>query len=220
MAATSSPVHRVHFLKTAWFRYAAAIAILIIGITVYYTFSHTPQPENKVANTTPPSVSNDVMPGSDRAVLTLSNGQQVVLDSTTSATIEDGKLSIENHQGRLSYNDAHVYALNTMTTPKGGQYQIVLADGTKVWLNAASSITYPRLFPTRLEKFPSRERAYFEVAKNEAKPFHVKTPKETVEVIGTHFNVNAYTDEAATKTSLLEGKVKIGDQVLQSWAGI
>lgn len=214
-AATSSPVHRVHFLKTAWFRYAAAIAILIIGITVYYTFSHTPPPENKVAQTTPPSVPNDVMPGSDRAVLILSTGEQVKLDSNASATITDGSLSIENRHGHLSYKDAQVVAINTMTTPKGGQYQLTLADGTKVWLNAASSITYPTAFPNNTREVTITGEAYFEVSKNKEKSFIVKTATDEIKVLGTSFNVNTYEDKPGVKTSLLEGSVKIGDTFIK-----
>jgi ferric-dicitrate binding protein FerR (iron transport regulator) len=108
---------------------------------------------------------------------------------------------------QVTEKDAAFY--NTITTPRGGQYQVTLSDGTKVWLNAASSIRFPVLFTGNERKVEITGEAYFEVAKNVSKPFKVKTISSEVEVLGTHFNVNAYDDEAVAKTTLLEGLVKV-----------
>jgi ferric-dicitrate binding protein FerR (iron transport regulator) len=163
----------------------------------------------------------DVAPASDKAVLTLSNGQQVQLNNGASETIKDGALPIENKNGRLVYNggeagiqgqtgNAADVAVNTMTTPNGGLYKLTLADGTKVWLNAASSITYPVAFAGANRKVSITGEVYFEVAKDEKRPFIVDVNKKsTVEVLGTSFNINSYTNEEAVKTTLLEGSVKV-----------
>ncbi len=177
----AKPVHRVHFLRTAWFRYAAAILLLITGISVYYFFN-TSKSKIQTAQVKPTSVSDDVLPGSDKAVLTLSNGQQVLLNNAASETIQDGSLSIKNDEGQLSYIDhrsrgeggnADIVAINTMTTPNGGQYKLTLADGTKVWLNAASSIIYPTTFNGKTREVKVSGEVYFEVARNPSKPFKV-----------------------------------------------
>jgi hypothetical protein len=228
------PAHRIHFLKTAWFRYAAAILLIITGVAIYYnSLNSSASHNNKVVHTVPPAAPNDILPGTNRAVLTLSNGQKVELDSATSETITDGTLSIKNIDGQLVYasGDApgtalpgatgegptagSATALNTMTTPKGGQYQLTLADGTKVWLNAASSITYPTAFKDKTREVSITGEAYFEVAKNATQPFIVKTREDDIRVLGTQFNVNAYENENATKTSLIEGSIKINGKTLK-----
>lgn len=217
-------MHRIHFLKTAWFKYAAAILLVLAAATTYF-FIYTPQPRTKVVQNTPPSVPNDVLPGSDRAVLTLSNGQQVQLNNATSETINDGTLSIENNNGQLVYQRERVeipyssssprlrddgkLVLNTMQTPKGGQYKLTLADGTKVWLNAASGITYPTTFKGKTREVSISGEAYFEVAKDKSKPFIVQAGTIKTEVLGTHFNAYTYTDEKVKTITLLEGSVKV-----------
>jgi ferric-dicitrate binding protein FerR (iron transport regulator) len=167
-------------------------------------------------------VENDVAPGGNKALLTLADGQTIVLDSAANGTLAtDGGATItKTAGGKIAYttgngqpNSAVVY--NTMTTPRGGQYQLALPDGSSVWLNAASSITYPTVFSGSSRIVRITGEAYFEVAHNASKPFIVETPTERVTVLGTHFNVNSYTDEPATKVSLLEGSVKIGAQVLR-----
>jgi hypothetical protein len=231
-------VHRIHFLKTSWFKYAAAILLMIAGIAVYYSVTNTSATENQMVQNIPSAKQPDVSPGFNRAVLTLSDGQKILLDSAASEIITDGTLSIKNIDGQLVYASGgtlatalpgepagrqageerasgSMVALNTMTTPKGGQYQLTLADGTKVWLNAASSITYPTTFTNKTREVSITGEAYFEVAKNTAKPFIVKTPQEDITVLGTQFNVNAYADEPAMKTSLVEGAVKVGAKLLR-----
>jgi transmembrane sensor len=206
--------HRVRFLKTAWVRFAAAV-IILFGIGAYLWNTQQRKTPASTAEASAKVVKNDILPGSDRAVLTLSTGQQVILDSAASETIKDGTLSIKNNNGQLIYKQGDRVAMNTMSTPKGGQYQLTLADGTKVWLNAASSITYPTAFTGTLREVSITGEAYFEVTRNPKQPFVVKTPKEAITVLGTSFNVNAYADEPAMKTSLLEGSVKVGNAVLR-----
>jgi transmembrane sensor len=210
---TTPPVHRVHFLRTAWVRYAAAIIIILS--TGAYLWNTQQKDKPLITETKRVPVKNDILPGSDRAVLTLSTGQQVILDSAASETIKDGTLSIKNNNGQLIYKQGDRVAMNTMSTPKGGHYQLTLADGTKVWLNAASSITYPTAFVGTLREVSITGEAYFEVTRNPKQPFVVKTSKEAVTVLGTSFNVNAYADEPAMKTSLLEGAVKVGNSFLR-----
>jgi ferric-dicitrate binding protein FerR (iron transport regulator) len=121
---------------------------------------------------------------------------------------------IKQDNGQLAYTSdkqAHTAALlyNTLSTPRGGQYRLTLPDGTGVWLNAASSITYPTAFAAHERKVSVTGEAYFEVAKDKSKPFHVQVNDMEVTVLGTYFNINAYTDEADIKTTLLEGSVNI-----------
>ena len=209
----TSQVHRIHFLKTAWFRYAAAIIIIMAGIGAWLLTS-TKKQTLVVQNKIPAPVQNDVLPGSDKAILTLSNGQKIGLTAAGQQTITDGNLAIENRNGVLHYAESDDVLYNTMSTPKGGQYRLALPDGTNVWLNAASSITYPTSFPGKERIVSITGEAYFEVTKNPAKPFIVKTFKDEIIVLGTHFNINAYSDEPLMKTSLLEGTVRINNQIL------
>jgi ferric-dicitrate binding protein FerR (iron transport regulator) len=154
------------------------------------------------------------MPGGSKAVLTLADGRKIELDSSQPGKLaQEGDVSVVNHQTSvLSYNTGNgqgpvVY--NTLSTPRGGQYQLQLADGTKVWLNASSTISYPVEFREPERTVTISGEAYFEVAKNTAKPFKVITKKGTIEVLGTHFNVMAYDDEKTMNTTLLEGSVKV-----------
>jgi ferric-dicitrate binding protein FerR (iron transport regulator) len=157
----------------------------------------------------------DVAPGKDGAILTLADGTTVVLDSLGNGVVATQKgARLLLHNGQLAYaagdpvNGAPVY--NKMTTPRGRQFQLILPDGTKVWLNAASSIKYPTAFLAGERRVELEGEAYFEVAKNAEKPFFVKINDKTeVEVLGTHFNVNAYPDEDIMHTTLLEGAVRV-----------
>ena len=201
-------VHRVHFLKTAWFRYAAAI-IILFGIAAYF-WNNQQKGESLIATTKLPPGKNDIIPGSDKAVLTLSNGQQIQLDSAAPGTIKDGSLAIENKNGGLSYSKADVVAINTMTTPKGGEYKLTLADGTRVWLNAASSITYPTAFNENNRTVSVTGEVYFDIAKRKGQPFIVNIDGGSkVEVLGTQFNINAYDNEEEVRATLIEGSIKV-----------
>jgi transmembrane sensor len=204
--------HRVHFLKTAWVRYAAAI-IILFGIGAYLW--NTQQKEKPlITDMKPVPVKNDITPGSNKAMLTLSDGRKVELTPETKSIAEAG-INIQNQNGKLEYGKADKVVFNTMSTPRGGQYQLTLPDGTNVWLNAASSITYPTAFVNNSREVTITGEAYFEVAKNKAKPFKVNTRTDRITVLGTAFNIQAYPDEASMKTSLVEGSVKIANAVLK-----
>lgn len=200
-------------------RIAATILMcLSIGLIIYRTY--TPQSQQKTAtNTTRPKV-QDFMPGKNKAILTLSNGNEVVLDDTQSGKIANqGGVTISKlNDGQIAYTSADAGQkstssadqLNTLTIPKGGQYQLTLPDGTFVYLNSASSLTYPAKFAGSERKVTLSGEAYFEVAKNPKMPFIVNVNnKQQIQVLGTHFNIEAYTDERVINTTLLEGSVKI-----------
>ncbi|MDP9075975.1 MAG: FecR domain-containing protein [Bacteroidota bacterium] len=195
---------------------AAAAIFLAAASTIVYCIMHGQQ-QNQVA-VNKPAVTHDVNPGGNKATLTLSNGATYVLDSAKNGILaQNGKISIKKEKdGQIVYAadgvkstaaDENMY--NTMTTKAGGQYQVLLADGTKVWLNSASSLKYPTTFKGSQRTVELTGEAYFEVAKNAAMPFIVKVNNMQVKVLGTHFNIMAYNDEAAVKTTLLEGSVKL-----------
>ncbi|MBW7892668.1 MAG: FecR family protein [Chitinophagaceae bacterium] len=202
-----APESRTKRLGKRWFGYAAAIAVIIGTVVLYYAFREEVPETHEIAQTELPA--EDVLPGSDRAILTLSNGQKVELSSSGRQVIKDGDISIQNVDGSLVYSNADEATINTMTTPRGGQYKLKLPDGTMVWLNASSSISYPTAFKGNTREVSMTGEAYFEVSKNPAKPFIVKTFRDEIRVTGTSFNVNSYTDEDDIKTSLLEGMVEI-----------
>jgi ferric-dicitrate binding protein FerR (iron transport regulator) len=208
----------VHYQKK--YRYlAAAVTVGAVLTTIaYFWFQQKPNPAAiPVAQTT----TNDVLPGGNKAILKLNDGKTIVLDNAQNGLLaQQGAVQIEKQDGQLTYSSTAATAavsLNTLATPVGGQFQLRLPDGTRVWLNAASSITYPTAFTGKERKVSIYGEAYFEVAKDAAKPFKVGVLTSEgairngteVEVLGTHFNINAYNNEALVKTSLLEGKVKI-----------
>lgn len=201
---------------TVFKRVAAAVAILTFGLAGYYLIASNKKEKQNVAETTVPPVSNDIIPGGNKAVLTLGDKSVIVLDGAQNGTIaNEGNTSVQKMEdGKLVYNQSNeksnIVFYNTISTPRGGEYQLTLTDGTKVWLNAASSLTFPTSFPGKERKVEISGEAYFEVAKNERQPFKVViTGKQELEVLGTHFNINAYVDEPSINTTLLEGKVKV-----------
>jgi transmembrane sensor len=211
-----SPMSRI---SRNWLRYAA-ILLLIAGPGLYlYRYTHN-------RKTAPASVqavvSNDVAPGTNRAVLVLGDGTQISLDSAgNGALASQGRTKImKTGGGQIVYepNAAGSKAgaavlMNTMHVPKGGQYQLTLPDGTKVWLNSASSITYPTAFSGSERSATISGEAYFEVAKKVNSPFHVRIGAQAeIQVLGTSFNVNAYEDETDIRTTLLDGKIRIEQQ--------
>ena len=205
-----APVRRIR-----WWRVAAAAVFLGAVITSgLLLFNRNSKPaQQTIANGS--NIAEKVKPGTNKAVLTLRNGQQIILDSSATGTIsQQGNVKVINLNGKLAYETGTGGATseivyNTVTTAKANQYQLELRDGTKVWLNAASSIKFPTNFVTSTRTVEVTGEAYFEVAHNKTKPFHVKVNGADIEVLGTHFNVNAYSDEAVIKTSLLEGVVRI-----------
>ena len=193
-------------------RWAAAVLVLVCCAGAWYFLSRTPEKQPAV-NTGSLTYKNDVAPGSNKAVLTLSDGSAITLDSAGNQVIQQGNTAIHQRSGLLQYQASGAAAgisHNVLTTPRGGKFRIVLSDGTRVWLNAASSIRYPTAFTGTERKVEVTGEAYFEVAKNAVMPFRVNIDnKAEVEVLGTHFNINAYRDEAAINTTLMEGKVKV-----------
>ena len=195
-------------------RWWAAAAIILLLFTGAYLWMTRHKNEQSLAAGSKP-LQHDVLPGGNKAILTLANGQKIMLDSAANGTlVQQGNTKvIKLANGQLAYTpagkDKGVVLYNTMTTPRGGQYKIQLPDGTDVWLNAASSVTYPTAFTGADRRVTITGEVYFEVAKDKAKPFRVNVNEVKVEVLGTHFNINSYGDETAIKTTLLEGSVKI-----------
>jgi transmembrane sensor len=197
-----------------WRIAAAAIVVGVVATAGWIWLM--PASKSNIAQTEKQAViKSDVAPGGNKAMLTLANGSTIVLDSAANGMlISQGNVKVEKlANGQLSYtvlahnNTAVTY--NTLSTPTGGQYQLLLPDGSKVWLNSASSITFPTAFTGRERKVNITGEAYFEVAHNSKMPFVVEKGRMAVEVLGTHFNINAYDDEDAVRTTLLEGKVKV-----------
>lgn len=198
----------------AYIRVAAAIIIIALSAVVIY-FIVSPHKRNNPVM----AAVQDIAPGGNKATLVLSDGKQVVLNDIGVGNItEDGGAIIKKSaDGQLAYystdNTQNQKAINTVKTPMGGQYQVVLPDGSKVRLNAASSITYPAAFNSDERRVTLTGEAYFEIThltKNNKKiPFIVETGRQKIEVLGTRFNVNAYDDEKGITTTLVEGKVKV-----------
>lgn len=192
----------IRYISSRWA--VAAMLMLLFGAGLWlFRGKNTPTPD-------PMEALADISPGSNRAVLTLQNGQQIPLDSMHGNIVLQGNLHISNDSGALNYNgQATAAAYHTLSVPRGGQYRLQLPDGTRVWLNAASSITFPIAFVGDKRTVSITGEAYFEVAKNPSKPFIVQANQMYITVLGTHFNINAYSDEPDTRTTLLEGAVSV-----------
>lgn len=195
-------------------RWMSAAAILIFAAIGGYSVFHWANKPTQVVQNLPKK--NSVLPGSNKAVLTLSGGRKIELTGARNGELaKQGNVVITKAaDGQVVYNttDKATAAItyNTISTPNGGQYQVVLPDGTQVWLNAASSITYPTAFVGRERLVQLSGEAYFEVTKNPVKPFKVNVNgKQQVEVLGTHFDIEGYPDDNNIKTTLLEGSVKL-----------
>lgn len=196
-----------------WRWVAVAATVLLVATGIYYW--HTAP--KRVAATT--QQETEVQPGSDKAVLTLADGKTISLDSSTHGIIgREGQTAINQRGGQIIYDASNAQSgevvYNTLSTPRGGQYQLTLPDGSRVWLNAASSIRFPAVFNDSARLVYITGEVYFEVSKQTAKngrkvPFHVMIPGAEIKVLGTHFNVNAYDDEDAAKTTLLEGAIVV-----------
>ena len=206
---SSSKLRPVHYLRKWW--WAAAAVLFIATAGGYFLFRN-----NHETALISHEDSKEIAPGKEGAILTLADGSRVVLDS-----LGDGLVATQNgsqvilKNGQVTYDGsgaakaAMVY--NTISTPRGRQYQLKLEDGTLVWLNAASSISYPTQFSGPERKVSITGEAYFEVASDKTKPFIVKTISDEIHVLGTSFNVNAYEDEKMVRTTLVSGRVKIGN---------
>ncbi|MFT4093765.1 MAG: FecR family protein [Niabella sp.] len=198
---------------------ASLLAIVLCAAMVYY-FIRKDNRSLMDRKETIVQQNNDIMPGGNNAVLTLSNGQQFILNDVPAGNVvKQQNLSVtkmKNEQLVFSY-DSSVKGdvpepdtgLNTVSTPRGGKYQVNLSDGTKIWLNSLTVLSFPAVFNGQTRKVKLSGEAYFEVAKNEKMPFVVESGTQTVRVLGTHFNIKAYSDEKETQTTLLEGRVEV-----------
>ncbi|WP_442587073.1 FecR domain-containing protein [Pedobacter sp. AW31-3R] len=196
-------------LRNVWPYAAAVLLVLTAGLTFYMLEK---KPLRAVKEET--MASKTIQPGSKKAILTLADGSQVALEQTIVGNIP-GQANLKQDNGQLIYeNNARLApaaenAQNTITTPKGGEYQLILHDGTKVWLNAATRLSYPVQFSGSERRVKVEGEAYFEVAKNAEMPFIVQGNGTEVRVLGTHFNVSAYADDDYVKTTLVEGSVEV-----------
>jgi transmembrane sensor len=191
----------------------AAAVLVIVGVAIFF-INEWPSISNNALEVTVEAKVKDIAPGGNHAMLTLSDGSVLKLDDQKDGllTTEAGAVISKTKDGELVYKPtgkAAVDVFNTISTPKGGQYQLMLSDGTKVWLNAASSIRFPTAFNEKYRNVEITGEVYFEVAGNKKKPFKVFSEYQEIEVLGTHFNVNTYGDEQFDKTTLLEGSVKV-----------
>ncbi|GAA4791041.1 DUF4974 domain-containing protein [Olivibacter ginsenosidimutans] len=195
---------------------AAAVLLFVAGAVLFFVYPKTDVKKPSVA-----SNKTQILPGSNKAILTLADGEQVVLDDATTHGIPDqyGMKLTRVDSSLLTYSiangrapqHAEELAYNTIETPRGGQYQVMLPDGTKVWLNAATILRYPVKYSTNERKVELSGEAYFEVAANKSQPFIVVTGKQEINVLGTHVNVKSYKDEQLTSTTLISGSVRVHD---------
>jgi len=210
-----------------WRWYAAVASVLIVFVSGIWFWSYIKKGGHQpaVAVAMKGRLSNDVQPGGNKAVLTLANGHAVTLDSAQNGSLgmqdnmkivkkANGLLTYEK-EGKASMNGQPLY--NMISTPRGGQYQVVLPDGSKVWLNASSSLRFPTDFTRTGRKVEVSGEAYFEIVKDPSRPFKVAiltsggAGAHEVEVLGTSFDVMAYNDENMVQTTLVDGSVKIRD---------
>ena len=208
------PSYNLYYLKS--FSIAAMI-LLTITTGIYFYSNRTIQEEEQFVEI---SVKNDILPGNNKAILTLADGSKISLDDAANGLLaSQGNIAItKTENGEIVYEKNNLdknkeilspSVINTIQTPKGGKYQVRLPDGSKVWLNSASTLSYPTAFTGTERKVKLKGEAYFEIASNKKIPFRVESDGQIVEVLGTHFNINSYDDEDFTKTTLLEGSVRV-----------
>jgi len=194
-----------------WITRIAASVILICSVALGFYFLNSSKKDS--------DKQIDIVPGGNKAILTLANGKKVILDATHGVISKEVDITVSNAtNGIISYeklksvlNGGTELEYNTIETPRGGTYRVNLSDGTKVWLNSASRLRYPVVYSKGERVVELEGEAYFEVAKDGSQPFKVKSKGQVVQVLGTHFNVMAYTDDQSIKTTLLEGSVKVSD---------
>ncbi|WP_127131672.1 FecR family protein [Pseudoflavitalea rhizosphaerae] len=211
--------------RKPWLRFAAAAAILVLlSATIGWLFIREEKVLNTQAQNAVVPIPPIVEPANDKAILTLANGEQIVLDDAANGNISNQSgITVIKLNGQLNYNtpgsnDSKEIVYNTITTAKGKQYKLVLEDGSCVWLNAASSLRFPVSFPGNERRVELNGEGYFEIAKDIKRPFHVglrssnDTDKGTVTALGTSFNINSYDNESNIKTTLLSGSVGVSNQ--------
>ncbi|MBC9912584.1 FecR domain-containing protein [Chitinophaga varians] len=195
-----------------WKAAVAAMVIVLAGVAAYFATGH------RFTGHRSALARQDVPPGGNKATLLLADGSYVTLDSTHKGMLaRQGNATVsQTGHGQLAYDGTNAnekdIVYNTVFTPRGGQFSIVLPDGSKVWLNAASSLRFPTTFPAHERRVEVTGEAYFEVAPQQSRPFKVSAPQAEVTVLGTNFNVNSYMDDGAVKTTLLEGRVLVTHQ--------
>ncbi|MGK6350153.1 FecR family protein [Parapedobacter sp. DT-150] len=196
--------HAVRTPRRMWiYGLVASVALLVVvGLAVF-------QNHSQIGASDTPALGANLLPGTNKAQLSFSDGRQVDLSSAYGGIVVGDRIAYDDGTAVLEEELPSGNTLLTLATPKGGQYQIVLPDGTKVWLNADSRLEYPVMFSGDTRNVQLEGEAYFEVAENKEKPFIVHTAGERVQVLGTHFNINAYRDEQISTVALLEGKVKV-----------
>jgi transmembrane sensor len=212
----SGNIRQTPKLKTRNYKIIFAIAaafLLFVSISLILFF-----PKNQFSNhISKLKNSNSILPGKDQAILKMADGSKVVLDKIKiGESLKYGNLSVtKTSSGEIIYaantnlTDENEGGFNEITTPKGGQFSIVLEDGSKVWLNASSSLRFPKKFAAQQRKVELKGEAYFEISKNANRPFYVAANNATVKVLGTHFNISNYVEDNFTKTTLLEGSVEM-----------
>lgn len=206
----SKPAHSLH-LFTKWPGYAAAIFLFIVIATGYYILKKPGKPSPSISLTE----KQDIAPGGEKAMLMLDNGQTVQLEKITDGIVAvQGNGQVARKDGALQYtiDDKIPVAeviYNTISTPVGGRYALVLSDGTRIWLNAASSIRFPSVFTAVERKVSVTGEAYFEVIKNTGSPFTILVNDMEIKVTGTRFNVNGYREKNKTTITLLEGSIQL-----------
>jgi transmembrane sensor len=199
----------IPMFKRSFFRIAVAASIIIlIGLGGYFLFYNSQQKKVEIVNV--PALKDVEAPKATRAVITLADGRQISIDSLNTFTQGNVQVS-KTSDGKIIYNgSAKEVIYNTLTNPRGSKViDMTLADGSHVWLNAGSSVTYPVAFVGNQRKVSIIGEAYFEIAYNSTMPFFVSKGDVQVQVLGTHFNVNAYDDEIDIKVTLLEGSVEV-----------
>ncbi|RPD40589.1 FecR family protein [Chitinophaga barathri] len=191
-------------------RVAAAAVILLAGAAIFWQVQKkTSTPSSSIQAETSKT---DIAPGGTKATLTLADGSTVSLDSAGNQVISSGSTTITRRQGQLLYDagkETAALQYNTLSTPRGGQFRVVLPDGSKVWLNSASSLRYPLAFTGKERLVELDGQGYFEITPNAEQPFKVRVQSMEVQVLGTHFDVMAYKDESTVNTTLLEGAVQV-----------
>ncbi|SHF67436.1 FecR family protein [Pedobacter caeni] len=207
------PVHQNRPQVVRLWPRIAAVASIVLCLAIGWWFFNN----KSVVN--PASGKGEVakiLPGGNKAMLTLADGSEISLNDVANGTLasQPGMTITKNKDGQLEYHIAPgagsgKESFNTISTPAGGQYQVILPDGTRVWLNAGSSLKYPTTFAGQERKVSLEGEGYFEVAHDQNKPFKVESNDQTVEVLGTHFNISAYDDDKEVKTTLLKGKVRV-----------
>jgi len=216
MSEEKAPVTAISFPRhKIWYQVAAAVIFLMLGVGTYLWFNNSTSSEIATTNDNI-ILKQDIPPGTHGATLTLADGSKIILDSVDNGMLASQGTTklVKQNNGQLVYetnNPGKEALYNVLSTDRGKQFQVTLSDGTRIWLNSVSSLRYPTTFTGKERRIEVTGEAYFEVAHKSAMPFLVKKSNGdvTIHVLGTHFNIKAYDDEADMKTTLLEGRVKI-----------